>query len=118
ETLPLNYTYPHGTITVTSAPDGAEIFLNTTSLGRTPLTVDLPTGKQPLVALFPDRGEKTQSVIVEDGQTTTIAFERKSRATSSSRRRPTPPPSLMDKVGQSLKHVFSSGSKPPQRRKH
>ena len=38
--------FPHGSVTITSIPEGAEIFAGTILLGRTPLTVDLPLGKQ------------------------------------------------------------------------
>ena len=119
ETLPLNYSFPHGTVTVTSNPDGAEIFLGATSLGTTPLTTEIPAGKQQLIARVEDRSDRTQSVVVEDGKAATVAFQFTSRSQSSSRSRTrsTPPPSLMGKVGESLKHVFSGSSTPPPKRR-
>jgi len=118
ETLPLNYSFPQGSVTVTSSPDGAEVFLGTTSLGKTPLTVEVPAGKQQLIARFSDRPDRTQSVLVEEGKTSTLAFQLRSHSSSSSSRaRATPPPSLIGKVGESLKHVFSGGATPPPRRR-
>jgi serine/threonine protein kinase len=111
ESVPVDYTFPHGSGTITSTPDGAEIFLGTRSLGNTPLTVDLPLGKQKLIARLPDLPERSQMVTIGSATPATVSFQMNAR-TRSSRSKATPTPSALDKLGQSLKHVFG-GSKSP-----
>ena len=115
ETVPVDYTFPHGTATITSAPDGAEIFLGARSLGNTPLTVDLPLGKLKLIARLPDMPERSQAVTIGSAAPATINFEMKAR--HSGRAKPKPTPSALDKLGQSLKHVFGGKSSSPAPRK-
>lgn len=116
ETVPVDYSFPHGSATITSAPDGAEIFLGTKSLGNTPLTVDLPLGKVKLAARLPDMPERSQTVTIGSATPATINFEMKGHR--SSRARATPTPSALDKLGQSLKHVFGSKKSPPPKKKN
>jgi len=111
ESVPVDYTFPHGGANITSAPDGAEIFLGTRSLGNTPLSVDLPLGKQKLIARLPDLPERSQMVTIGSATPTIVSFQMNAR-TRSSRPKATPTPSALDKIGQSLKHVFG-GSKSP-----
>lgn len=113
ETLPVEVTFPHGSATVTSNPDGAEIFAGETSLGLTPLTVDLPLGKQELVARHPDFPKKTEIVTIESETPATVAFQLRPRGRSSGKTKE--PASAWDKFSNSLKKVFSS--KPPPKKK-
>jgi len=116
ETLPVAYTFPHGSAHITSAPDGAEIFLGPRSLGHAPLTIDLPLGKQQLTARYRDRPERTQTVTVAHGTPATVAFQMRAQSHSSSKRKAKPPESAFGKIGQSLKNVFSRKT-PPNRKK-
>ena len=111
ETLPVEYTFPHGSAAITSTPDGAEIFLGEISLGHTPLTVDLPLGKQELVARHPDFPKKTETVTIESETPARVAFQLRARSHSS----PGKPKSAWEKFEDSLKKVFSS--KTPSKKK-
>ncbi len=113
EALPVEFTFPHGSATITSNPDGAEIFAGETSLGRTPLTVDLPLGKQELVARHPDFPKKTESVTIESETPATVAFQLRPRSRSSGKAKE--PESAWGKFSNSLKKVFSP--KPPPKKK-
>ena len=104
ETLPVEYTFPHGSANITSTPDGAEIFLGTRSLGHTPLAVDLPLGKQQLAARHPERAERNQMVVIESGATATVAFELHAPTRSRGKGRPE---SAFEKFTRSLKEAFS-----------
>jgi hypothetical protein len=114
EIVPVVYSFPHGSATVTSTPDGAEIFLGTHSLGCAPLTVDLPLGKQKLVARLPDMPERTQTITIGNTAVNT-AFQMRARSRSSTAKA-TPTPSALDKIGQSLKNVFGHKTPPPRRK--
>jgi serine/threonine protein kinase len=116
ESVPVDYTFPHGNANITSTPDGAEIFLGTRSLGNAPLNVDLPLGKQRLVARLPDMAERTQTVTIESRAPATVNFQMKVH--HSSRAKATPTPSALDKLGQSLKHVFGGKSSTSRRKKN
>lgn len=113
DTLPIEYTFPHGSVAITSVPDGAEIFAGEISLGRTPLTVDLPLGRQELVAHHPDFPKKTETVTIESEKPAEIVFQLRGRSRVSSK--PKEPKSAWKKFGDSLKKVFSS--KPPPKKK-
>lgn len=115
ETLPIDYTFPHGTATITSTPDNAEIFLGEHSLGFTPLTVDLPLGKQQLSARHPDFPKRIKTVTIDGETDATIAFQLRSSGHSAAK--PTPTPSGLDKLGNSLKKIFSHPSPSPARKK-
>lgn len=115
ETLPLDYTFPHGTAVVTSNPNGVEILLGERSLGRTPLTVDLPLGKQELVSRHPDLPKRTKTVMIDSTIPATVSFQFRASGRSSSR--PTPTPSSLDKLGNSLKKIFSPHPSPTPKRK-
>jgi serine/threonine protein kinase len=116
ETLPVEYTFPHGSANITSAPDGAEVFLGNHSLGKTPLTVDLPLGKQQLTARYPDRADRTQSITIDNGRPVTMAFQMREQNHSKSHAKAKPPASTLGKIGQTLKNVF--GPKSPAKAKH
>ncbi len=116
ENVPVDYTFPHGSATITSVPDGAEIFFGSHSLGQTPLTVDLPLGKQKLVARYPELSDKSQTVTIATSAEAKVTFQMKSQSSHSSRSRATPTPNAMDKIGQSFKHLFG-GKAPPARKK-
>jgi serine/threonine protein kinase len=110
ESVPVDYTFPHGSATITSTPDGAEIFLGKRSLGTAPLTVDLPLGKHTLNARLPNMSERTEVATIDSAVPATVKFQLRSQ-THSSRPKPTPsPPSALGKVGQSLKHIFGGGN--------
>ncbi len=110
ETLPFEYTFPHGSVTITSTPDGAEIFAGETSLGHTPMTVDLPLGKQELSARYGTFSKKTEVVSIESETPANVVFQFRAR-THSPPPKPKAPQSAWGKLGNSLKKVFSS--KPP-----
>jgi len=110
ESVPVDYTFPHGSAIVTSTPDGAEIFFGTHSFGNAPVTVDLPLGKQKLTARLPDFPDRTTTVTIGSETPAKVAFAMRVER-SRSRAKPTPTPSALDKIGQSLKHVF--GPKEP-----
>jgi serine/threonine protein kinase len=106
ESVPVDYTFPHGSATITSTPDGAEIFLGKRSLGTAPLTVDLPLGKHTLNARLPNMSERTEVATIDAAVPATVKFQLRSQSRSSSRAKSTPPPSALDKIGQSFKHIF------------
>jgi serine/threonine protein kinase len=114
ETLPVEYTFPHGSVTITSTPDGAEIFAGENSLGHTPMTVDLPLGKQELVARHPDFPKETETVTIESETPAKVVFEFRARSHSSPAK-PKEPESAWGKFKSSLKKAFSS--KPPPKEK-
>ena len=111
ETLPVEYTFPHGTVTITSVPDGAEIFAGEISLGHTPLTIDLPLGKQELVARHPDFPKKAETVTIASDTPAKIAFQLRARSHPS----PGKPKSAWEKFEDSLKKTFS-GKEPPRKK--
>jgi serine/threonine protein kinase len=116
ESVPVDYTFPHGSATITSTPDGVEIFLGTHSLGKTPLTIDLPLGKQKLVAKLGDMPDRSQLVTIDSATPATVSFQMRERTHSRSKATPTPA-SALNKIGQSLKHVFGGKETTPAPRK-
>jgi hypothetical protein len=112
ESVPVDYTFPHGRATITSKPDGAEIFFGTQSLGHTPVDVDLPLGKQRVSARLSGFPERTQTITVENDKEAKIEFQMRARRSA----RPTPTPSTLDKIGQTFKNIFGSKT-PPTRKK-
>jgi serine/threonine protein kinase len=116
ESVPVDYTFPHGSVSVSSTPDGAEILLGTHSLGNAPVTVDLPLGKQKLIARLPNLPERSQVVTVDAATAATVSFQLRAQ-THSSRAKSTPIPSALDKIGQSFKHVFGGAKPSPTPRK-
>ena len=69
-----------GTVQITSAPEAANIWTNGTSAGKTPLKFKLPAGTELRVrAEWNDAlggiAQRTNDVVVRDGQTTEMAFE-------------------------------------------
>jgi hypothetical protein len=115
EILPVDYTFPHGSVAIRSDPDGTEIFHGERSLGRTPLTADLPAGKQELVARHPGFRNQTKTVTIETDATGTVAFQLRAAAASSTK--PKARPSTLSKVGNSLKKIFSLDSSAPPKKK-
>ncbi|MEP7014011.1 MAG: protein kinase [Verrucomicrobiota bacterium] len=115
EILPVDYTFPHGTATITSNPDGTEIFYRDHSVGHTPVTVDLPLGKQELVARHPDFPKRTKTVTIENAREAAVAFQL--RSTGHSGPKPTPTPTGFGKLGNSLKKIFSAHPTPTPRKK-
>src|SRR5438309_7647338 len=116
EVRPVEYAFFHGEVTITSVPNGAEILCGTVSLGFTPLTVALPAGKQVLTASLKNYPDRIQNVTVGENPTSTIEFQMRARRRIA-KAKPTPPPSLVERVGGSLKHLFGANSTPPPRRK-
>jgi hypothetical protein len=114
--LPVAYAFPHSELTITSDPSGAEILLGTVSLGFTPLKVDLPPGQLELTARLKNFPDRKQTLTVSDNSTTTIDFQMRARRRTA-RVKPKSTPSLMDRVGGSLKHLFGGNSTPAPRRK-
>ena len=116
EVRPVEYTFFHGEVTITSVPNGAEILWGTVSLGLTPLTVALPAGNQALTARLKGYPDRTQNVTVDENATPTIQFQMRVRR-QIAKVKATPTPSFLGKVGGSLKHLFGGDSTPPPRRK-
>ncbi|PYI78063.1 MAG: hypothetical protein DMF04_04490 [Verrucomicrobia bacterium] len=116
EARPVEYSFPHGEVTITSVPSGAEILHGGVSLGFTPLTVDLPSGEQTLTARLKNYPDRTQNVTVDENATPTISFGMRERRRMAKGKR-TPPPSLFEKVGGSLRHLFGPNPTPAPRRK-
>ena len=112
ETVPVEHTYPHGSVTITSKPDRAEIFLGERSLGHAPLTIDLPLGKQTLTAQLDDFPKRTAAVTVSAETPAKVAFQFRDSSSRHSRHRakPTPTPNGLSKIGNTLKKFF--GPKP------
>lgn len=115
ETLPVDYTFPHGSANITSKPEGAEIFLGARSLGHAPLTVDLPPGKQELVAKHPDRHDKSQTVTIENNATVALTFQLRAQSSASSRHKKAPD-STMDKIGRTMKKFFGPAPTPKKKK--
>src|SRR5438034_8643942 len=116
EVRPIEYAFFHGEVTITSVPNGAEILCGTVSLGFTPLTVALPAGNQVLTARLKNYPDRTQNVAVNENATPTIEFQMRVRR-HIGKAKPTPPPSLIGKVGDSLKHLFGGSPTPAPHRK-
>ena len=112
ETLPVEYTFPHGSVTVTSTPEGAEVFAGAVSLGHTPLTANLPPGKQELVAHHPDFPKQTETVTIENGRVAKVAFQLRVRH---SRSKPKETPTAWGKIENSLKKVFTPKTPPKKK---
>ena len=114
ETLPVEYTFPHGSVTVTSTPAGAEIFAGEISLGHTPLTADLPPGKQDLVARHPDFPKQNETVTIESGAVAKVSFQLRARPSAPKSKET---PTAWGKVENTLKKVFAPkpASKKPVR---
>lgn len=111
-TLPVTCVFPHGSASITSTPEGAEIFLGPRSLGHSPLTVDLPLGKQELTARYPERPERTRTVMIESGAPETLDFQMRTASHAASKRKAKPPESTLGKIGHTLKNVFSRKTPP------
>ena len=116
EVRPVEYAFFHGEVTITSVPNGAEILCGTVSLGFTPLTVSLPAGDQVLTARLKNYPDRIQNVTIDENATSTIEFQMRTRRRTA-KVKPTPPPSLVERVGGSLKHLFRGNPTPPPRRK-
>ena len=116
EIRPVEYAFFHGEVTITSVPNGAEILCGTVSLGFTPLTVALPAGNQVLTARLKNYPDRTQNVTVNENATPTIEFQMRARR-HIGKAKPTSPPSLIGKVGDSLKHLFGGSPTPAPHRK-
>lgn len=117
DVFPVDFIFPYGCAVVTSDPDGAQIFHGDRWLGKAPLTVELPLGPQQLIARMSDRPERKQTVTIEQLSDTEVDFRVPTESTRSSRRRPKPPPSVLEKLGRTMKKVFAP--KPtPRRRKN
>ena len=116
EVRPVEYGFFHGEVTITSVPNGAEILYGTVSLGFTPLTVALPAGNQVLTARLKNYPDRTQNVTVNENATPTIEFQMRVRR-HIAKAKPTPPPSLIEKVGGRLKHLFGANPTPPPHRR-
>jgi len=114
ETLPVEYTFPHGTVMISSIPEGAEIFAGETSLGRTPLTINLPLGKQELVARHPDFPKRTETVTIDGETPAKLVFQLQTSSHSAAKSKE--PESVWRKFGKSLKKAFSS--KPPNKKRN
>jgi hypothetical protein len=116
EVRPVEYAFFHGEVTITSVPNGAEILCGTVPLGFTPLTVALLAGKQVLTARLKSYPDRTQNVTIDENATSTIEFQMRAHRRAA-KAKPTPPPSLIGKVGDSLKHLFGGSPTPAPHRK-
>ena len=75
EIRPVEYAFFHGEVTITTIPNGAEIFCGTVSLGFTPLTVALPAGNQVLTARVKNYPDRTQNVTVSENAIPRSSFK-------------------------------------------
>jgi predicted Ser/Thr protein kinase len=116
ENVPIDYTFPHGSVNITSVPVGAEILFAGHSLGQTPLTIDLPLGKQKIVAKYAEMSDKSQTITVTAAAETNVTFQMRSTGAHSTRAKATPTPNAMDKIGQSFKHLFGGKTTPPKKK--
>ena len=116
EVRSVEYALFHGEVTITSVPNGAEILCGTVSLGFTPLAVALPAGNQVLTARLKNYPDRTQNVAVNENATPAIEFQMRVRRRIA-KAKPTPTPSLIGKVGDSLKHLFGGSPTPAPHRK-
>jgi len=117
EVRPVEYAFFHGEVTITSVPNGAEILCGTVSLGFTPVAVALPAGNQVLTARLKNYPDRTQNVAINENATPTIEFQMRVRPRHIAKAKPTPTPSLIGKVGDSLKHLFGGSPTPVPHRK-
>jgi hypothetical protein len=76
----------------------------------------LPAGNQVLTARLKNYPDRTQNVTVNENATPTIEFQMRVRR-HIAKAKPTPTPSFIGKVGDSVKHLFGGNSTPPPRRK-
>ena len=112
EILPVEYTFPHGSVAIRSDPDGTEIYFAEHPLGRTPLTADLPPGKQELSARRKGFQSQTKTVTIEVDATAAVAFQLRARSSKPAARR-----SVLSRVGTSLKKILSLDSSAPSPKK-
>jgi hypothetical protein len=115
EVRPVEYSFPRGEVTITSVPSGAEILEGAIPLGFTPLTVDLPPGEQTLTARFKNYPDRAQSIAIGENATSTIAFQMRTHRRAANAK-PRPSPSLIEKAGGSLRHLFGANPTPAPRR--
>ncbi len=116
ETLAVEDVFPHGSVSITSTPAGAEIFFGNHSLGKTPLLIDLPLGPQQLTARYPRRPDRTQTVTIEESAGAAVAFQMSEQSHPQSRRKTRTPESAADKIGRTLKKFFSPKPTPKPKR--
>lgn len=112
ETLPLDHTFRHGRAHITSTPEGAEIFAGQRSLGKAPLTVPLPPGRQTLRARYPERPARKETVMIKEGATVEVKFPMFEPVRRRNRVNPSAEDSFLGRIGQGLKDFFSS--QPPE----
>ena len=74
ETAVSEIVFASGAVAATSTPDGAEIFAEGKSLGRTPMRVELPAGAHELAAQLDGWPGQQQRVIVEADRETVVNF--------------------------------------------
>lgn len=75
ETTAKELVFAWGSVAVTSDPAGALIFAAGEARGKTPLRIELPTGKHQVTARYQDWPEETREVTVEHGQDAALNFE-------------------------------------------
>lgn len=106
ERLPVNFTFPHGKVEVTSEPEGAQIFHGERWLGKTPLTIELPLGEQELIARASDRPERSEKVTIAPLATATVAFDLRASGRSA-RRKSKKSDNPFEAISRTVKKVFA-----------
>jgi hypothetical protein len=109
----IDHSFPEGTVTITSTPPGASIFVGTRLLGTAPVTVSLPPGDTELSAKLTGMSDRVHPITITGGEETTLAFNMKSGESSAVHHhhhlnKPTPSPLV--RLGDSIKSFFAGGA--------
>jgi len=64
-----------GSVAVTSTPDGVEIFADGNLYGKTPVRIELPTGKHQLAARYNGWPDDKREMVIEHGRDAAANFE-------------------------------------------
>jgi hypothetical protein len=111
---------PHGVVKVRSQPTGAEVVCDGRDLGPAPMELPLLSGRHALTARWNGREARIYTINLADSAEETVIFDFPSgsspSATSATRTRPhharkkEEDPSVLEKVGRSLKNLFTGDS--------
>jgi len=101
-----------GFVQVNSIPPGAEIFVSSEFVGKTPLNLPLVPGKYVLTAEFKERTSRPRPVTVTADGTSQVSFDFRTGSGSTGRtvRRPKKKvdESPLTKIGRSIRNIFTT----------